>query len=214
MVDTPHRSGVTPLDTSTPLRLPITMNRRTLTAEEFLEHRSSLPDGGQWAELVRGVPATLSPPDLEHGNIVLNFSKAFAAYVQSTLHGYACFDLGLRVERSPDTVYFPAVSYFTSGPRFAEADNEITDSIPELVIELASTNDRRHQISDRINAYQRHGIGTIWLVDPHQKTVHLCRSGLAGNRRFDQDDQLTGEDVLPGFQYRVADLFKPPDWAE
>lgn len=190
------------------------MNQRNMTAEEFLEHRPSLPDGGQWAELIRGVPVTLAPPDLEHGNIVLNFSKAFSQYVHSTLHGYACFDLGLRVERNPDTVYFPAVSYFTTGPRFAEVDNQITDTIPTLVIELATTNDRRRQISDRIHAYQRHGIGTIWLVDPHARTVHLCQAGRVGNRRFDEDDQLTGGDILPGFQFQVGDLFKPPAWAE
>jgi hypothetical protein len=81
------------------------MIKRIMTAENFADERSELPDAGQWAELIRGVPVTLAPPDIEHGTIVLNLSKAFSTYVHSGGPGYACFDLGLIVERRPDTSF-------------------------------------------------------------------------------------------------------------
>jgi len=188
------------------------MIQRSMTVPEFLENRSSLPDGGQWAELIRGVPVSLQPPDLEHGTIVLNLSKAFSSYVHSSFNGYACFDLGLHVEQAPDTVYFPAAVYFVSEPRFAEVDLEVTRSVPVLAVELATTSDRRSQISERVSAYQRHGVPVIWLIDPHFRTVHVCETGKIGTMRLEEPDTLSGSTTLPGFEVRVGDLFAPPDW--
>ena len=56
---------------------------RTLTAEQFIDQRFDMPDSGQWAELIEGVPVFLEPPDLDHGNTILNLSKAVAAYNSS-----------------------------------------------------------------------------------------------------------------------------------
>ncbi|WP_437224708.1 Uma2 family endonuclease [Planctomicrobium sp. SH661] len=190
------------------------MIQRSMTAEEFVERRIELPDGGQWSELIRGVPVSLDPPDIDHGTIVLNLSKAFSSYVHATLNGYPCFDLGLQVERSPDTVYFPSVSYFLEGPRFAEADREVTKTVPALVVELATTKDRRNQVSERIHAYQRHGVQAVWLADPMMRTVHVCMRNRKGHDRLDESDRLSGGLILPGFEIQVADLFTPPDWAQ
>ncbi|SFH67555.1 Uma2 family endonuclease [Planctomicrobium piriforme] len=189
------------------------MVQRVMTADDFVEQRSELPDAGQWAELIRGVPVAFPPPDLEHGNIVLNLSKAFSEYVHRTLIGYACFDLGLHVERRPDTVFFPAVSYFTSGERFSEMDKEVTESVPAIVIELLTTNERRRSISERTGVFQRHGVETIWLIDPSQRIAHVIRKGGAAPRRLSETDLLTGDNVLPGFSVEVGSLFAVPDWA-
>lgn len=187
--------------------------RRLMSSQEFLEQRSELPDAGQWAELIRGVPVSLNPPDLEHGTTVLNLSKALSKYVHRTLHGYACFDLGIHVEHRPDTILFPAISYFTQGERFAETDNEIAATVPNLVIELLSTHDRRGTINDRITAYRRHGIPSLWLVDPIQQSVHIVNQITTATRRFEVNDVLQGEPALPDFQITVEHLFAPPEWA-
>lgn len=187
--------------------------QRVMTARQFIENRSELPDAGQWAELIRGVPISLSPPDAEHGTVVLNLSKALSEYVHRTLHGYACFDLGLQVERQPDTIFFPAVSYFIEGQRFSEADKDVTDTIPALVIELLTTSERRRNINERVGAYLRHGIKHLWLIDPDQRSAHAVRAGSTTPRRYDEEDVLPGDPVLPEFKVPVAALFKVPDWA-
>lgn len=189
------------------------MIQRSMTTEEFIEQRQHLADGGQWAELIRGVPVSLDPPDIDHGTIVLNLSKAFSSYVHATLIGYPCFDLGIQVERSPDTVYFPPVSYFKEGPRFAEADRDVTSTVPALVVELATTTDRRRQVSERIHVYQQLGVPVIWLADPQQRSVHVCVNGKHGHLRLDESELLSGDQILPGFEIVVADLFQPPAWA-
>ncbi|MBX3441140.1 MAG: Uma2 family endonuclease [Planctomyces sp.] len=182
-----------------------------LTAEQFIEQRYDLPDAGQWAELVEGVPTFLQPPGLEHGNVVLNLSKALAQYTQENHAGYACFDLGLAVLRRPDTVRFPAVSYFLSGPRFAESDRPFTDTPPVLIVELASTNDRRKGMASRILEYQEFGVPHVWVVDPHNRCVHVCHRGAAATRT-DDVETLIGEPPLAGFSLPVAELFATPEW--
>ena len=102
-----------------------------------------LPFGGRWAELVEGIPIVFEPPDPVHGNVILNVSKTLADYIQRTGIGYACFDLGLLLARDPDTLRYPAVSYFVDGPRFAESDKLFTEVTPAFVIEVASSVDRR-----------------------------------------------------------------------
>lgn len=186
---------------------------RFVTLERFLENRSDLPDAGQWSELVRGVPVQLSPPDLDHGTIVLNLSKAFSQYIHETLRGYACFDMGLHVEKDPDTIFFPAVSYFNHGERFAESDHEVSHTIPELVIELLTTSDRRRTLNDRLSAYQKWGVESIWLIDPQQQALHAFHEDSPHPRRYNSEDLLTLEPVLPDFSLPIESLFQPPQWA-
>src|SRR5205823_1538569 len=133
------------------------------TAEQFVAGRADLPDGGRWTELVSGRPIILSPPPLEHGTVVLNLSKALADYSQKEQGGYACFDLGLIVARDPDSTRFPAISFFTAGPMFAEADGGVTETRPALVVEIASTNDRRRGLDERISGWLDWGVKLVWV---------------------------------------------------
>ena len=189
------------------------MIQRAMTAEDFAQERWELPDAGQWAELIRGVPVTLQPPDVEHGTVVLNLSKAFSAYVHAEMFGYPCFDLGLHIERRPDTVLFPAVSYFTTGERFAEQDKDYTDSIPMLVVELTTSNDRRRQINERIGLYHQRGVAVVWIIDPDAKSVHIARKTANSPVRLTEFETLNGGPELKKFQVKVGDLFAEPDWA-
>lgn len=190
------------------------MIQAALTAEQFLSIRSELPDAGQWSELIRGVAVSLQPPDLDHGTTILNLSKQLAAYVHAghDATGYPCFDLGLLVERRPDTVFFPAVSYFSTGPRFAEADKEITESVPDLVVELISTQDRRGNLHDKTSAYLQMGVRCIWHVDPTQRVV-LVNGPQQSPCRLTEFETLRGGDILPQFQVTVKQLFAEPEWA-
>ncbi len=184
---------------------------RQLTAEQFLDERHNLPDGGQWAELVAGIPICLSAPDLHHGNVVLNLSKQLAEFVQRTEYGYPCFDLGLRVARDPDTIRFPAVSYFVEGRRFAESDNPYTDAVPVLVVHVLSTSDRRDQFPDRLAELWRFGVKAAWGIDPALKTAQVVEPDCS-HATLAESDILSGAPWLPGFSVPVAELFHEPDW--
>src|SRR6202035_1258735 len=85
-----------------------------LTAEQFAELANDEDFEFQRAELVRGEIAVLEYPELAHGMVVLNLSKALAAYLHRSPDepAYAAYEVGLVVARNPDTVRRPAVSVF------------------------------------------------------------------------------------------------------
>ncbi len=118
---------------------------RLLTAEEFAAREGEDDFETRWSELVGGRIVSLEPPAPEHGAIVFNFAKAIAKYLQQAQDekGYAGFETGLVVARNPDTVRRPPVSFFVTGERFAELDSRLTETRPALIVEVASTNDRR-----------------------------------------------------------------------
>lgn len=182
-----------------------------LTAEQFAEQRDELPEGGRWTELHAGKVVTLSPPDSEHGTTVLNLSKAIAELSKSKPQGYACFGLGLIVARRPDSVRVPALCFYSDGPAFAESDKVVSETRPALVVEVASSNDRRRGLADRIKQWLDWGVRMVWILDPHAKQAHVFELDCQP-RRLSSHETLTGGSVLSGFQSNVGDLFKEPDW--
>ena len=190
------------------------MIQRMMTAEEFAEQRVELPDGGQWAELVRGVPVTLQTPDIDHGTIVLNLSKALSTYVHAGNSGYPCFDLGIQVETRPDTIFFPAISYFLKGERFAETDKAFTNAVPELIVELITTTDRRMNINERSRCYIDKGSKVVWVIDSSQRTVHIIEKGNPVAKHVKESELLVGKPALDTFEIPVSDLFIEPDWVQ
>ncbi|MBT6154365.1 MAG: Uma2 family endonuclease [Planctomycetaceae bacterium] len=183
-----------------------------LTAEEFATEKDELPDGGRWVELVEGQVITYQPPDVMHGNVVMNLSKQLADSLQAAENaGYACFELGLVVARNPDTVRMPQVCYYQSGERFAETDAVVTEQRPTLVVEVASTNDRRRDMAARVSEYLRRGVERVWVID----TVDFqCIVHTAGQpaEQLTAHDTLSGGPILPDFQMCVEDLFTEPKW--
>ncbi len=183
-----------------------------MTVEQFLDQREEMPDGGQWAELHAGVPVFLEPPDVDHGTVVLNLSKALATYFHQADAGYACFDHGLHVAQQPDTVLFPAVSLYLTGPRFAELDNPVTTTAPALVVEILSTPDRKQGIELRLAQLLHWGVPSIWTIDQKAKAVQMWdRHGVRCLGTADVIDDVAG---LPGFRVSVVELFAVPEWAK
>jgi Uma2 family endonuclease len=181
------------------------------TIEKLLAQRDVLPDGGRWTELVAGKIVTLSPPTIEHGTTVLNLSKALAEFSQREKTGYACFELGLVVARNPDTVRFPAVSFFAEGPMFAEADKFLTEVRPSLVVDVASTNDRRRGMDLRVSAWLDWGVRYVWVLDPHGKEAYAFEKSRQSQQLADHQT-LFGSGPLSAFKINVGELFKEPAW--
>jgi Uma2 family endonuclease len=183
-----------------------------LSVDVFLDQRFDLPESGQWSELEAGQLVHLQPPDLDHGNTILNLSKVLAEYASQS-EGYPCFDLGLLLQRAPDTVWFPAVSYFEGGPRFAESDSVTTETVPTAVIELASTADRRHPMPRRVERYLAWGVREVWVIDPAEQSVQSTSAADPDQPRCWQGDEvIVGAGCFAGLERAVRELFAEPEW--
>ncbi len=187
---------------------PIT--KHPMTLEQFEER---LLDGDRWVELVNGRFSRLNPPDDAHGDVVRNLSRSLAAFLKKSSDTYACFELPLVVRRDILTVRCPAVSCFRfqAGERFAETDKVLTETRPVLAVEVASTNERREAMADRVRSYLDWGVAAVWVIDPVTRHVHQFHGQSAG-QMLKEPQVLLGHPVLPGFAIPVSDLFRQPDW--
>jgi len=185
-----------------------------MTVKEFVETRHELPDGGRWHELHSGRPQLLDAPDDEHGTVVLNLSKALAEWFRlqpKESGGYAVHDVGVHVNSAPDTVFFPSVSYFDEGDRFGQSDLVVASLTPRLVVDLASSNDRRQLMRERTLMYLKCGVEVVWVVDPFKREIQVLQQGVY-TQILGERQTLKGDQLLDGFEIKIADVFAQPEW--
>jgi Uma2 family endonuclease len=90
-------------------------------------------------------------------------------------------------------------------------DNEATETVPDLVVDLASSADRRERMPQRVEEFLRHGVRQVWVIDPRARSVVIAPPQ-GPSATLEESDVLSGGDVLPGFEVKVSELFVEPDW--
>ena len=74
-----------------------------------------------------------------------------------------------------------------------------------------SPNNARAEIEQRLKDFFNSGTRLAWVIDLEAESVEVCRS-LTERKLLGSGAILDGADVLPAFQYPIADLFKEWDW--
>ena len=183
------------------------IERATVTPEELLE----MSDSKQY-ELVDG---HLMEKDSTYLSSLIG--AEFACRLGNHLHvhplgtvtgsdaSFQCFDDDPLKVRRPD------VAFIARGRLPVEelARGHVTVA-PDLVVEVVSPNDYVYELNKKVQEYLRAGVRLVWVIDPENRTllVHRADRTLA---EFKPEDELTGEDVIPGFRCLVQDIFKPLD---
>lgn len=111
---------------------------------------------------------------------------------------------------SPRTVRKPDVSFVRHG-RFIDEQlpGGYARLAPDLAVEVISPNDKYEDVNEKIEEYLHAGVRLVWVISPRNHTVHVYRAnGSAHVLR--ENDELDGEDVVPGFRCLVSDLFPQP----
>ena len=175
-----------------------------MTAEEFAKRPD--PADGSKEELIKGVVVTMSPPNARHGFISLNIGSILREFVRPKRLGWVVVESGVHVERDPDTVLGPDVSFYGIG-RTPELPPVFFEVGADLVVEVLSPSDRRAAARRKIRTYIDGGARLAWLVDPEVRTVTVYPGTLRGVE-YDETDILDGGDVLPGFSCRVREFFE------
>lgn len=81
------------------------------------------------------------------------------------------------------------------------------ETIPALVVEVLSENDRSRQLARRVQQYLRAGGRVVWLVDPQRRAVTIHRLG-EPPALLGEEGTLTTEGIIPGLSYPVQRLFE------
>lgn len=164
--------------------------------------------------------------ELVDGRLVEIDMGALSSWVGGTLHGMFHIysdkgrngwafpaDAGLQCfPDDPEKVRRPD-AFFVRRGRFP--NEQIPDGFvklaPDVAAEVVSPSDNYYAVDEKVWEYLRAGVRLVWVINPRNRTVLAYRGPQGDTSLFRESDELTGEDVLPGFRCRVADLFQPAE---
>lgn len=84
---------------------------------------------------------------------------------------------------------------------------------PDLAVEVVSPNDIAYEIDEKVREFLDAGVPLVWVVNPAQRTVAIHRASGPG-AILRENDEISGEDVIPGFRCRVGNFMLPPPGVE
>jgi len=172
-----------------------------MTVKEF----ENIDDDYHRHELIKGELLTMNPPKSLHGRVAINLAIILGLHVRANRLGVVYSESGYHLERDPDTVLGPDMS-FLSGEHVDKADDGYYQGPPDLAIEVLSPGDRKSYVERKLAIYLETGTRSIWLVNPRRRTVEVI-SSLNNRRMLHEDDELV-DDTVPGFRVKVSEIFE------
>jgi len=107
----------------------------------------------------------------------------------------------------PSLIRAPDVSFMTSERlTLAKGDLTFAPGAPDLCVEVLSKSNTRREISRKIKEYFQHGCRLVWVFDIRKQIAEVYLQP-ADPILAKPADTIDGRDVLPGFQFVLADLF-------
>jgi Uma2 family endonuclease len=175
-----------------------------MTAEELWQ----MPKDGFRSELVKGELVRMSPAGWKHGYVAGVFQSLLFQHVKVNDLGVVCTaEAGFILTRDPDTIRAPDVAFVAKERIPTEGiPDEYCPFAPDLAVVVVSPNDRFEDVLDKVKEYLDAGTRMVWVAVPKTESVMVFRPGREA-LMLGGEDELGGEDVVPGFSCRVKELF-------
>jgi Uma2 family endonuclease len=172
-----------------------------LTADDLL--RLQPPD--KHSELVRGLMVVREPPGFRHGDVAVNLTFVLTQFVRTHGLGRVLSETGYVLFTDPDTVRGPDVSFVRHERVPDPIPRGYARFAPDLAVEVLSPDDRPGEILEKVADYLNAGTQLVWIIDPDRRQAHVYR-GDGTISLINEGEMLGGEDVLPGFACRLAEV--------
>ncbi|MGC8783864.1 MAG: Uma2 family endonuclease [Armatimonadota bacterium] len=187
--------------------MAVATKKKTYTVDDLWEMSHST---GKRLELVKGELRELPPTSSEHGYVELNLGAILREFVrQHSLGKVVTGEAGFVLEEGKNATVRGADVAFIRAEKLPEGKlpNHFARFAPDLVAEVLSPSDTFPNVLDKVNDWLEAGVALVWVVDPQGKRVYIYRKEQPV-RVVGDDEMLSGEDVLPGFECRVSEIFE------
>jgi len=163
--------------------------RTRISAAEYYQ----LPEYTQrdLIQLIDGEVIIGMPPVPKHQDIVREVLILLGLLARQK--GGKAYAAPIEVQLDDHNVFEPDVLYLRPGSRCAVGDKRLTGA-PDLVVEVLSPGTARYDRQQKYEAYQAHGVGEYWIVDPAHEVVEVWTLGAGG--AFQRQGAFAGEDAF------------------
>lgn len=106
--------------------------------------------------------------------------------------------------RSPDASW---ISHERLAETTPDDREKFVHAVPEFVVEIRSNSDSPRLLREKMEEYIANGVLLAWYIDRVQQFVEIYRANGEVEKLPGLDRKLSGEDVLPDFEFDLT-LFK------
>ncbi len=143
----------------------------------------------------------------EYGEICMILGWKLSAYVYPSKLG-RMFDGHTSFEPDPTLPKKePDVAFVMAG-RLTGRIRGSVPLAPDLAVEVVSPTDKQFEVEEKALDYIAIGVRLVWVISPVTKVVEVYRPGQDKPSIYGVNDELDGENVIPGFKLKVRDLFE------
>jgi Uma2 family endonuclease len=181
---------------------------RLLTVADLSSFPSELPSGSVLYELDNGKLIVFPVHDAFHGAVEANLATELMLQGERRGLGKARVGgVGVVLWRGPDRVVGADALFIANASLPVRLSSEgFLETIPDLVVEVRDRNESQIWLRRKVKDYLVAGVRVVWVADPEARAVTVYRRGQPPHE-FRQTETLTVEDVIPGFEVAVGDLF-------
>ena len=167
-------------------------------------------DDCRW-ELIDGVPYAMAPaPSLGHQSILVELARQLGTFLQGKrckLFIAPC-DVRLNADAEDDTVVQPDLLVVCDKSKLEDGKSVV--GVPDLIIEILSPSNTKHDKLTKLNLYKRFGVPEYWIVDPDTATVTvntLWQETGYSSQVYDKRSTAVPVEVLDGCTIDLANVF-------
>jgi Uma2 family endonuclease len=105
--------------------------------------------------------------------------------------------------RSPDAAWITAEKWNSLSP---EQKEHFLPFAPDFLVEVLSPTDHLQPAQEKMHKWIQNGARLAWLLVPQQQLSYIYRADGTVDKVEGFDKKLSGEDVLPGFEFALSVL--------
>jgi Uma2 family endonuclease len=162
-------------------------------------------------ELIKGYIKKMSPaPNRRHQTISQRLNHKIYSFFE--LHPCAVFvapfDVMLPIpsKKKNTTVVQPDICVVCDQNKLTDQG---CDGAPDLIVEILSPKNSKHDLDTKFNLYQEAGVEEYWIVEPKEQMVlvySLQNSVYIGSKPFTEGEIIVSK-VFPDMKIAVEDVF-------
>lgn len=176
---------------------------RLMTYDELL----ALPDLGERYELIDGVLIVPPASSWMHADVVAELLVILRAHVRTRHRGGKVLTAPVDFRFSDLRVLQPDIVYISPERRHLLTKDRAISGAPDLVVEVLSPFNRRHDLEVKFAIYEQEGVHEYWIVDRDLESLTVLVVQAGRFAEHPNDDGIARSMVLPGLAIAVADFF-------
>ncbi len=145
---------------------------------------------------------------LQIGNLSAQLNVRLGLWNKERRLGVAFINAGFTLPNG--AVYGPNSAWLSTekwNSLTKEQQKKFAPVVPDFIMELRSPNDNVKPIEDKILEFMECGCRLAWLIDPIKQQTTIYKSD-GSETKVSFNELLSGEDVLPGFEVKLSELFE------